>query len=578
MFKTFFPYFDQYKKYAILTPILVIIEVFMNIAIPYLMSLLIDRGILGYSKDQILKIGIILIIATLISLFSGITSGITATRASAGLAKNLRFNMFKNICNFSFRNLDEFKKGSIVTRMSTDVQYVQMAMQMSTRIAVRAPLTLLFAFIMSFRLQSHLAIYFVLIIPIISLGMAYITRRAYPIFQRVFKITDDLNTMVSENLLGIRVVKSYVREDKERENFNHISQKMFRNYRLVSRLIALSGPLMQFSTYLMSLIIAWLGSHFIVRGTMSTGALTSMITYSIQIQISLLILSMVIVQLTIAKNASQRIMEVINTSSDILNPIEPIKEVVDGSVEFKNVNFSYNDDPNKLVLKDINLKISSGDYVGIIGPTGSSKSTLVQLIPRLYDVYSGSVLVGGIDVKEYDLKSLRDEVSFVLQHNVLFSGTLRENLKWADENLNDEKMLSALKVSNALDFINAKDGLDTIVERGGTNFSGGQKQRLCIARAILKNPKVLIMDDCTSALDNSTESYIINSINTLNPHLTKILISQRVNSLKNCDYIIVLNEGKIENIGSHENLIKSSEIYREIYESQQKGGDFDVKE
>lgn len=578
MFKTFFPYFDQYKKYAILTPILVIIEVFMNIAIPYLMSLLIDRGILGYSKDQILKIGIILIIATLISLFSGITSGITATRASAGLAKNLRFNMFKNICNFSFRNLDEFKKGSIVTRMSTDVQYVQMAMQMSTRIAVRAPLTLLFAFIMSFRLQSHLAIYFVLIIPIISLGMAYITRRAYPIFQRVFKITDDLNTMVSENLLGIRVVKSYVREDKERENFNHISQKMFRNYRLVSRLIALSGPLMQFSTYLMSLIIAWLGSHFIVRGTMSTGALTSMITYSIQIQISLLILSMVIVQLTIAKNASQRIMEVINTSSDILNPIEPIKEVVDGSVEFKNVNFSYNDDPNKLVLKDINLKISSGDYVGIIGPTGSSKSTLVQLIPRLYDVYSGSVLVGEIDVKEYDLKSLRDEVSFVLQHNVLFSGTLRENLKWADENLNDEKMLSALKVSNALDFINAKDGLDTIVERGGTNFSGGQKQRLCIARAILKNPKVLIMDDCTSALDNSTESSIINSINTLNPHMTKILISQRVNSLKNCDYIIVLNEGKIENIGSHENLIKSSEIYREIYESQQKGGDFDVKE
>lgn len=578
MFKTFFPYFGQYKKYAILTPILVLIEVFMNIAIPYLMSLLIDRGILGYSKDQILKIGIILIIATLISLFSGITSGITATRASAGLAKNLRFNMFKNICNFSFRNLDEFKKGSIVTRMSTDVQYVQMAMQMSTRIAVRAPLTLLFAFIMSFRLQSHLAIYFVLIIPIISLGMAYITRRAYPIFQRVFKITDDLNTMVSENLLGIRVVKSYVREDKERENFNHISQKMFRNYRLVSRLIALSGPLMQFSTYLMSLIIAWLGSHFIVRGTMSTGALTSMITYSIQIQISLLILSMVIVQLTIAKNASQRIMEVINTSSDILNPIEPIKEVVDGSVEFKNVNFSYNDDPNKLVLKDIKLKISSGDYVGIIGPTGSSKSTLVQLIPRLYDVYSGSVLVGGIDVKEYDLKSLRDEVSFVLQHNVLFSGTLRENLKWADENLNDEKMLSALKVSNALDFINAKDGLDTIVERGGTNFSGGQKQRLCIARAILKNPKVLIMDDCTSALDNSTESSIINSINTLNPHLTKILISQRVNSLKNCDYIIVLNEGKIENIGSHENLIKSSEIYREIYESQQKGGDFDVKE
>lgn len=578
MFKTFFPYFGQYKKYAILTPILVIIEVFMNIAIPYLMSLLIDRGILGYSKDQILKIGIILIIATLISLFSGITSGITATRASAGLAKNLRFNMFKNICNFSFKNLDSFKKGSIVSRMSTDVQFVQMAMQMSTRIAVRAPLTLLFAFIMSFRLQSHLAIYFVLIIPIISLGMAYITRRAYPIFQRVFKITDDLNTMVSENLLGIRVVKSYVQEDKERENFNHISQKMYRNYKMVSKLLVLSGPLMQFSTYLMSLIIAWLGSHFIISGTMSTGALTSMITYAIQIQISLLILSMVIVQLTIAKNASQRIMEVINTSSDILNPIEPIKQVVDGSMEFKNVNFSYSDDPEKLVLKDINLKISSGDYVGIIGPTGSSKSTLVQLIPRLYDVFSGSVSVGGIDVKEYDLKTLRDAVCLVIQANVLFSGTLRENLKWADVHLTDEEMFNALKVSNALDFIDAKDGLDTIVERGGTNFSGGQKQRLCIARAILKNPKILIMDDSTSALDNSTESSIIDSLNTLNPHMTKILISQRVNSLKNCDYIIVLNEGKIENIGSHDNLIKSSEIYREIYESQQNGGDFDVKE
>lgn len=578
MFKTFFPYFGQYKKYAILTPILVIIEVFMNIAIPYLMSLLIDSGILGYSKNQILKIGILLIIATLISLLSGVSSGITATRASAGLAKNLRFNMFKNICNFSFKNLDSFKKGSIVSRMSTDVQFVQMAMQMSTRIAVRAPLTLLFAFIMSFRLQSHLAIYFVLIIPIISLGMAYITRRAYPIFQRVFKITDDLNTMVSENLLGIRVVKSYVQEDKERENFNHISQKMYRNYKMVSKLLVLSGPLMQFSTYLMSLIIAWLGSHFIISGTMSTGALTSMITYAIQIQISLLILSMVIVQLTIAKNASQRIMEVINTSSDILNPIEPIKQVVDGSMEFKNVNFSYSDDPEKLVLKDINLKISSGDYVGIIGPTGSSKSTLVQLIPRLYDVFSGSVSVGGIDVKEYDLKTLRDAVCLVIQANVLFSGTLRENLKWADVHLTDEEMFNALKVSNALDFIDAKDGLDTIVERGGTNFSGGQKQRLCIARAILKNPKILIMDDSTSALDNSTESSIIDSLNTLNPHMTKILISQRVNSLKNCDYIIVLNEGKIENIGSHDNLIKSSEIYREIYESQQNGGDFDVKE
>ncbi len=578
MFRKFFPFFREYKKFAIITPILVIIEVFMNIAIPYYMSLLIDRGILGYSKDEIIKIGFILIIFTLISLASGITSGITATYASAGLAKNLRLDMFKNICNFSFKNIDTFKKGSLVTRMSTDVQFVQMAIQMSTRIAVRAPLTLLFAFIMSFRLQAKLALYFIMIIPIISLGMTYIIKRAYPVFERVLKITDDLNTFVSENLLGIRVIKSYVIEDRQRENFNHISQKMFRNYRLASRLLALTSPLMQFSTYLMSLIIAWFGSHYIIIGQMSTGALTSMITYAIQIQISLMILSMVIVQITIAKNASERILEVINTDSDIKNPKDPVIKITDGSIEFKDVNFSYNGENDKNVLTDINLKISSGDYVGIIGPTGSSKSTLVNLIPRLYDVSKGQVLVSGIDVRNYDLRTLRNEVSVVLQNNILFSGTLRENLKWANKNATDEEMIRALETASALDFVNEKNGLDTLVERDGANFSGGQKQRLCIARAILKKPKILIMDDSTSALDNSTVNSIISSLNNLDSQMTKILISQRVNSLKTCDYIIVLDNGKIESIDSHENLIRTSEIYREIYESQERGGDFDAKE
>lgn len=578
MFRKFFPFFREYKKFAIITPILVIIEVFMNIAIPYYMSLLIDRGILGYSKDEIIKIGLILIIFTLISLASGITSGITATYASAGLAKNLRLDMFKNICNFSFKNIDTFKKGSLVTRMSTDVQFVQMAMQMSTRIAVRAPLTLLFAFIMSFRLQAKLALYFIIIIPIISLGMTYIIKRAYPVFERVLKITDDLNTFVSENLLGIRVIKSYVIEDRQRENFNHISQKMFRNYRLASRLLALTSPLMQFSTYLMSLIIAWFGSHYIIIGQMSTGALTSMITYAVQIQISLMILSMVIVQITIAKNASERILEVINTDSDIKNPKDPVIKITDGSIEFKDVNFSYNGENEKNVLTDINLKISSGDYVGIIGPTGSSKSTLVNLIPRLYDVSKGQVLVSGTDVRNYDLRTLRNEVSVVLQNNILFSGTLRENLKWANKNATDEEMIRALETASALDFVNEKNGLDTLVERDGANFSGGQKQRLCIARAILKKPKILIMDDSTSALDNSTVNSIISSLNNLDSQMTKILISQRVNSLKTCDYIIVLDKGKIESIDSHENLIRTSEIYREIYESQERGGDFDAKE
>lgn len=578
MCRKFFPFFREYKKFAIITPILVIIEVFMNIAIPYYMSLLIDRGILGYSKDEIIKIGLILIIFTLISLASGITSGITATYASAGLAKNLRLDMFKNICNFSFKNIDTFKKGSLVTRMSTDVQFVQMAIQMSTRIAVRAPLTLLFAFIMSFRLQAKLALYFIMIIPIISLGMTYIIKRAYPVFERVLKITDDLNTFVSENLLGIRVIKSYVIEDRQRENFNHISQKMFRNYRLASRLLALTSPLMQFSTYLMSLIIAWFGSHYIIIGQMSTGALTSMITYAIQIQISLMILSMVIVQITIAKNASERILEVINTDSDIKNPKDPVIKITDGSIEFKDVNFSYNGENEKNVLTDINLKISSGDYVGIIGPTGSSKSTLVNLIPRLYDVSKGQVLVSEIDVRNYDLRTLRNEVSVVLQNNILFSGTLRENLKWANKNATDEEMIRALETASALDFVNEKNGLDTLVERDGANFSGGQKQRLCIARAILKKPKILIMDDSTSALDNSTVNSIISSLNNLDSQMTKILISQRVNSLKTCDYIIVLDKGKIESIDSHENLIRTSEIYREIYESQERGGDFDAKE
>lgn len=573
-----FSFFKEYSKSALISPVLVTFEVILNTLIPYLMSLLIDRGILGYSQGMVIKLSLILFLSALFSFICGLSSTYFATRASSGLAKNLRYRMFEKIGEFTFKNIDSFKKGSLVTRMSTDVQFVQMASQVAVRLAIRAPLMLLFSFFMAFKLNAHVAIYFLIIIPIITIGMFFITTGAHPFFKKVFKTTDKLNTMVSENLSGIRVVKSYVKEDREKEKFNEISTELFHNYRKASRLLALASPLMQFSTYLMSLLIARVGAGLIVKNLMTTGALTSLITYAIQIQISLMTLSMVLVQLTIVRNAVDRIFEILETKPDILSPENPIRQVKNGSVEFKDVHFSYSGDENKCVLKDINFKISSGDYVGIIGPTGSGKSTLVNLIARLYDTDKGEVIVSGKNVKNYELKILRDKVSVVLQKNQLFSGSLRENLKWAGEDLPDEKLIDALKRARAYDFVMGKGGLDGEVEREGTNFSGGQKQRISIARSLLKDPKILILDDSTSALDNSTEKAIIDSLRTVNKDMTKIIISQRVNSLKDCDYIIVLNDGEIESIGSHEDLIKRSKIYGEIFVSQEGEGDFDEKE
>lgn len=568
----------EYKKQALLSPFFVLLEVLMNAMIPFFMTKIIDEGILNNSRENIIRYGIILLIIAAISLGTGVMSGYLATKASSGLSKNMRSAMFYNITNFSFENMDKFKRGSLITRMTTDVQMVQMAFQMTIRMAIRSPLTIIFCFIMSFKLSKDLAPTFVIIIPLISIGMGIIIKKAYPIFEKVFKITDKLNTDVSENLSAIRVVKSFVKEDKEIKKFNNISDELQDNYVRASKLLALANPLMNFSTYLMTILIAWLGSHLIVSGNMSTGALTGLITYAIQIQISLMMLSIILVQITIARNSIKRIDEVISTTPEFVSPKNPIKEIKNGEIIFDDVYFSYSKDIDKSVLKNINLKIKSSDYVGIIGPTGSGKTTLINLVARLFDTTSGDVLVAGENVKDYDLKSLRDEVSVVLQKNQLFTGTLRENLKWARDDLSDEDLKEALYIASCDDFIDPEKDLDMKVQRGGTNFSGGQKQRISIARSILKNPKILIMDDSTSALDNKTEEKIIKSLNKLRPDMTKILISQKIKSLKNTDYIIVMDKGEIESIGTHKELIVKSSIYREINETQESDGDFDAKE
>ena len=578
MLKVVFDNLGEYKKYAILSPFFVLIEVLMNAAIPFFMTKIIDEGILKNARENIIHYGLILFVLAGISLATGIISGYLATKASSGLAKNMRYSMFYNITNFSFENMDKFKRGTLITRMTTDVQMVQMAFQMTIRMAIRSPLTLIFCFIMSFKLSRELAPNFVIIIPLIALGMGYIIKGAYPIFERVFKITDKLNTDVSENLSAIRVVKSFAREDKEIKKFDDISDDLRNNYIKASKLLALSNPLMNFSTYLMTILIAWLGSHYIVAGNMSTGALTGLVTYAIQIQISLLMLSMILVQITIARNSIRRINEVIETKPSIVSPENSVKVVKNGEIIFEDVYFSYSGDLDKAVLKNINLKINSGDYVGIIGPTGSGKSTLISLIARLFDTTRGTVYVGGENVKNYDLISLRDEVSVVLQKNQLFTGTLRENLKWADENLTDDQLKEALYIASCDDFIDVEKDLDMKVQRGGTNYSGGQRQRISIARSLLKNPKILIMDDSTSALDNKTEEKIIESLNNLRPDMTKILISQKIKSLKNTDYTLVMDRGEIESIGKHAELIEKSPIYREINETQESDGDFDAKE
>ena len=569
----------EYKTSSLLAPLFVTGEVILEVIIPMLMANLIDFGIEVGNMQYILKMGLALIICCIVSLTFGALSGKYAAVASAGFAKNLREDMYNKVQEYSFSNIDKFSTASIVTRLTTDITNIQNAYMMSIRVAVRCPIMLIFALFMAFQINSHLAPIFVIAIPILAVGLALIISNAKRIFERVFRTYDKLNNVVQENLHGIRVVKSFVREDHETEKFCSVSKEIYKDFSKAEKILAFNAPLMQFCAYGCMLLISWLGAKLIVASGnnpavgMTTGDLTSMFSYTMQILMSLMMFSMVFVMITISYASMERAEEILDEKSDLHNPENPIYEVKDGSIEFDHVNFAYGKNADKLCLDNVNLKISSGATVGIIGGTGSSKSTLVQLIPRLYDATEGAVKVGGRDVREYDIESLREEVAMVLQKNVLFSGTIKDNLRWGKEDATDEEMRHVCQLAQADEFIQTfPDGYDTYIEQGGTNVSGGQKQRLCIARALLKKPKILILDDSTSAVDTKTDAMIRTAFREEIPNTTKIIIAQRISSVEDADLILVLDDGKINGIGTHEELLANNEIYREVYESQQKGG------
>ncbi len=563
----------EYKKYVILSPIFVALESVMEIIIPFLMSYLIDDGINKNDLGAIYRIGIILIVCAIASLIFGILSGVFCAKASSGFAKNLRKSMFYKVQDFSFSNIDKFSTASIITRHTTDVTNVQMAFQMIIRTAIKAPFTLLFAFIMVLTINPRLALIFLVMVPFLGIGLYLIATKAHPIFEKTFKTYDDLNNTVEENVRGIRVVKSYVTENDEIKKFNGISKKIYDNFSKAEKIVSLNSPLMQFSVDVVIILISLIGGILIINNNLTTGELTSLISYTMQILMSLMMFSMVLVMIMISRASAERIVELLKEESNLKNKENPIEEVKNGDITFENVSFSYVEDKNKTCLKDVNIDIKSGETVGIIGGTGSSKTSLVQLIPRLYDVTEGKVKVGGVDVRDYDLKALRNQVAMVLQKNVLFSGTIKENLRWGKADATDEEMINACKLAQADEFIrNFPDGYDTYIEQGGTNVSGGQKQRLCIARAILKSPKILILDDSTSAVDTKTDSLIRKAFREEIPNTTKIIIAQRISSVEDADKIIVLDNGKINGIGKHEELLKTNEIYKDVYTSQVKGG------
>lgn len=565
----------EYKKESILTPIFVSLEVVMEVVIPLLMANLIDKGMYAGNMKEVLKIGLELVGAAMLSLIFGVLSGSVAAKASAGFAKNLRKDLYYKVQDFSFSNIDKFSTASIITRLTTDVTYVQMAFQMIIRIAVRTPLMLVFSLIMAFGINKELSLIFLILIPIVGVALGLISTKVYPIFDRVFKKYDDLNEIVEENVSSIRVVKSYVLEEKEKEKFSKTSNEIYKDFTKAEKIMALNSPIMQFAIYSALILISWFGARIIVNSHMTaltTGELTSLLTYSIQILSSLMMLTMILVMCTMSKASAQRIVEILDEEPDLKNKKNPIEEVKNGDIEFQDVGFSYVGKKNKEVLKNINLKIKSGETVGIIGGTGDGKSSLINLIPRLYDVSEGKVLVGGVNVKDYDLKALRDQVANVLQKNVLFSGTIKENIRWGDENASDEEVERVCKLAQADEFIQGFDKkYDTYIEQGGTNVSGGQKQRLCIARALLKKPKILILDDSTSAVDTKTDSLIRKAFREEIPNTTKIIIAQRISSVQDADKIVVMDNGRIDAIGTHEELLKSNKIYREVYESQTKG-------
>ena len=569
----------EYKWVSLVTPLLKILEVVMEVLIPFYMANLIDYGIDKGDMGYVVQMGIILVCFTVLSLAFGIGGGITSAIASTGFAKNLRKDMYYNVQKFSFSNIDKFSTSSIVTRLTTDVTNIQMAYQMSLVLAVRAPIMFIVAIIASFRINSQLAWIYVFCVPVILIKMLILLSFVHPIFQRVFKTYDQLNNVVQENVRGIRVVKSFVREDYETQKFRKISEKIYTDFATAEKRMAAAMPVMMLCSYACIILVSWFGARLIIASGnnpdkgFTTGQLMSLITYATQILVSLMMLSMIFIMVTISRASVERSAEILNEKSDIVSPENAVTEVRDGSITFSDVNFSYKKDSDNYCLKNINLSIRSGETIGIIGGTGSSKSSLIQLVSRLYDVSTGSVKVGGVDVRKYDLDTLRNSVAVVLQKNVLFSGTIRENLCWGKEDASDEEIRHVCRLAQAEEFIESfPDKYDTYIEQGGSNVSGGQKQRLCIARALLKKPKVLILDDSTSAVDTKTDALIRKAFLTEIPDTTKIIIAQRISSVQDADRIIVMENGCIEAVGTHEELIKTNKIYSEIYTSQTKGG------
>lgn len=577
MLKTLGSQIKEFKKDSFLTPVFMVLEVLMETIIPLLMASIIDDGVEAGDIGHIYFIGFLMVLAACVSLFAGMMGGKYGARASTGFARNLRKAMYENIQTFSFSNIDKFSTAGLVTRLTTDVTNLQNAYQMLLRMCVRAPISMVCAMFMAFFISPRLASVYLIAVIILGFFLGIIVRRAHGYFLEIFPKYDDLNASVQENVSAIRVVKACVREDHEKEKFKTASQNIYRMFVKAESIISLNNPLLMFTVYACIIAISWLGAQMIVSDSLTTGNLMSLLTYCMNIMMSLMMLSMIFVMMTMSIASAERICEVLNETSDITNCEHPDTIVADGSIEFRHVTFRYNATSAKPVLDDINLSIKSGETVGIIGGTGSSKSSLVNLISRLYDVSDGSVLVGGKDVRSYDLDTLRNEVSVVLQNNVLFSGTIYENLRWGNRDASDEECRHACKLACADEFIERfSDGYNTYIEQGGANVSGGQKQRLCIARALLKKPKILILDDSTSAVDTATDAKIRRAFLEEIPNTTKLIIAQRISSVQDADRIIVLNNGMVDGFDTHENLLETNEIYRDVYESQTGGsGDFD---